>query len=335
MKPRCLLYVGVLFLALVGCGLGCYELNRAWLAACKRAWEEEYYGLDEVLGQVEVLVPRQRNPGTARLSPGGTRLLVGTNEVLRMIDLVDKRDLKVDMKGAEGALWVTDDLFALQLGGSCYFLVDAGDMTRSRFEKIKREDVEDIHETLKALVERATQVYIFEAWSPSIWLEGEGFRYAVSNPFPSDQPEKLEALLAETPHLSVPVFSPSRPGKAYAVDGRLYSPDNRYYAVVPANDVERVSIYTSEGKLVAQAYNKGWGMGIYGWTYDGSGVIFVMGALGSSAGVFHPEQPIYKLLVPGAVKRGTPVPMSTPTPTPTSEGGLPGATVFPLETLVP
>ena len=44
-KPRCLLYVGVLLLALVGR----VWFGRAWLAACNWAWEEEYYGLDEVL----------------------------------------------------------------------------------------------------------------------------------------------------------------------------------------------------------------------------------------------------------------------------------------------
>lgn len=93
-------------------------------------------------------------------------------------------------------------------------------------------------------------------------------------------------------------------------------------------------LFSKDEELLTQACkNGGWDPSVLGWAHDSSGVYFKMQQGTVDGAVIYPWVPIFKLLVPGAVKRGTPAPKYTPTPT--SEGGIPGATVLPLETLVP
>ena len=72
---------------------------------------------------------------------------------------------------------------------------------------------------------------------------------------------------------------------------------------------------------MAHAFKWGWYSYFLGWAYDSSGAYFMFRPMGVDADVLHPRHPIYKLLVPGAKPRGTPVPVYTPTPS--SSSGAP------------
>lgn len=145
--------------------------------------------------------------------------------------------------------------------------------------------------------------------------------------------DEIEAHLADVPHTIIqggrPPFDP---------DPRYYSPDGRYYiANRPFRNPDggggrqEAMFDAATEKEVAHAYKHYWSTYFLGWAYDNSGAYFMFKPRTADADVLHPRHPIYKLLVPGATPRGTPVPMYTPTPT--SEGGVPqGATLIPVGT---
>jgi len=70
---------------------------------------------------------------------------------------------------------------------------------------------------------------------------------------------------------------------------------------------------------VAHAHKRGWVEYIRGWAYDSSGVIIQYAGGSVDEDAANPENPIYKLLVPGAT------PSLVGTPTSAGESRAPGA----------
>jgi len=121
---------------------------------------------------------------------------------------------------------------------------------------------------------------------------------------------EIDEQLEDIPHQTVHVEP---------IDPRIktYSPDERYY-------VKAGEIYDAQtDELVAYADKQVWVGSVLGWAYDSSGVYIQYSGGSVDESAANPESPIYKLLVPGATPRGTPVPVYTPTPA--SDGRVPAA----------
>ena len=286
------------------------------LLACGGGWsspEERYARLNElteVVGEVDLIMGAEREAGSAKISPDGRWLLVklmhrdrewisahgGTGTEWVLVDLVNNVEYALPLHGST-ARWLRDDLFALK--GAPYHLVHVPDLKITPLEK--REDFE--------VLEGADIIYALPTF-------GVGGTTLVTNdpryPYWVLAGPELGTWLESVP--SQIVYADKGPDPK----AKTYSPDGRYYLT------RSVYIYDAQtDELVAYCNKKGWVGSDLGWAADSSGVIIQWHGGSVDEAAANPENPIYKLLVPGATPRGTPVPVSTPTPS--SEGRVPGA----------
>lgn len=292
---------------LAGVGLG------GVLSACCCGWvsDERRYELinklDDVMGEVDLVMGAEREPTFAYLSPDGKWMLVeldhrdpywisrhqGSGIEWVLIDLVNNVEHPLTLRSFT-ARWLRDDLFALAFP---HYLVHVPDLKITPLER--REGLETL--------EGASMIYALPD------LGGGGTTLVTDDPsYPYWVPigSELGTWLDSVPSQIVCADKGPDP------KAKTYSPDERYY-------VKAGEIYDAQtDELVAYADKQVWVGSVLGWAYDSSGVYirYSGGSVDESAA--NPESPIYKLLVPGATPRGTPVPVSTPTPA--SEGRIPG-----------
>ena len=293
--------------------------------------------VDDILGEVEPVVLAERGPGlSSKVSPNGRWLIVnlenvqGNMDQLIAIDLEHNREYQIaEGLWARGLVWLDDNHAVIDVA-SGPVVFRASDRTVWSLEnQMPRPD------SLGGLG-GADFIYAIEE------LRGGGSCLVTTDPdFPylvavNWEGAELEENLSGIPHTII------QTGLVFDPDARYYSPDGRYYIAERSfRDPGSFMTHGQEAmfdaateKEVAHAYKHYWATYFLGWAYDSSGAYFMFQPRGADADILHPRHPIYKLLVPGATPRGTPVPMYTPTPTRDSSVP-PGATVIPLNTPIP
>jgi len=283
--------------------------------------------LDEVIGEVELLIPAERNHHGVYVSPDGRKLLAEIGEAAIVMDFVsgEEERVKPDCE-IYNLRWLDDSHFVVEGGVYCYHVVDVRDLSVTRIELFPKEQLDGVREV--ELLRQADQLYALKDFGGSgytLLALDEEFRYVFRL---GRTDAEVETLLAEIPHVAVPRRKKCGAEKCPSLNGEFYT-----QTFTSAGRAGYLGIFSKDGELLSRVYKKGWSPWVLGWAHDSSGVYFEMQVGTVDGAVIYPWVPVFKLLVPGAVKRGTPVPMYTPTPT--SEGGIPGATVLPLETLVP
>ncbi len=137
--------------------------------------------------------------------------------------------------------------------------------------------------------------------------------------------DELEAHLADIPHTTVKALGlqfDTNTQRYFSSDGRYYITNRPFGDPDGGGGMMAAMFDAATNQEVAHAYKYYWNTYFLGWAYDSSGAYFMFQPRSGDADVLHPRHPVYKLLVPGAAKRGTPVPV--PTPTPVGKSRAPG-----------
>jgi len=276
--------------------------------------------LDDVLGEVEPIVLAEREPMAASLSPDGKWMLVLIRETgpVLAIDLEHNQEYEILSDGGTTARWLDDNHAFLRRG----IILRVPDIEMWQVERLSFPDPAP---TDIDVLRDAKFVYVLVGWPSSVPVlvtADPSVPYEVAVNW---SVEEVEAHLAGIPHTIIQAG-----GLPFDYNSRHYSPDGQYYVAprpvnVPGDSLDYPLIAMFDAateKEVAHAFKWGWHGDFRGWAYDNSGAYFIYKPWGVDADVLHPRHPIYKLLVPGATPRGTPVPVSTPTPS--SEGRVPG-----------
>ncbi|MBC7251042.1 MAG: hypothetical protein H5T62_12255 [Anaerolineae bacterium] len=289
--------------------------------------------LDDVLGEVEPVVLAEREPLAAEMSPDGQWLIVVMEHEQRFrewiaIDLVHNVEhvLATRDGGSSGLAWLDNQHAVVTMGGGLSML-RVPDLSRWRLTDLRPPSSDPV--TDLGILWEADYLYVVEGEFSSgyaVFSVDEDLPYYVSMSTVWRTQEDVETALASIPHTII-----QAEGLLFDYNSRHYSPDGQYYVAprpvnVPGDSLDYPLIAMFDAateKEVAHAFKWGWHGDFRGWAYDSSGAYFIYKPWGVDAGVLHPRHPIYKLLVPGATPRGTPVPVSTPTPS--GEGRIPGA----------
>lgn len=240
--------------------------------------------LDGWRGELELVVPAQREPRGGFLSPNGRWLLVplGCFNYPKQWVLLDlatgtERDLR---SKTDYFRWLEDDLFTH--GGSIF---NATDLTTKDLE--------------------------YREYEPEL-LAGAEVIYAMSDPgrggilLLSGDPDVPYAVHVREVEGGLEGWAAAAPpgqrrvvvrGKSGADRGPYYSPDGVYYAVEKQNPRRVEIIRTQDGQVVAKAWKKDYVLNILGWAHNGSGVYFESRVRGGSASALAPETPVFKLSI--------------------------------------
>jgi hypothetical protein len=319
------IWLAVTFLALACSPCNCCSLYPA--PASPYASENR---LQDVLGKVEPVVLAEREPMLASVSPDGKWMLVllqDSGPVLA-IDLEHNQEYEVlPDKGSHGQ-WLNES----------YAVVGRMMLHVPSLETWRLESRYPDPDSLDVL-EGADHVYALEN------LTGGGSVLVTTDPaFPywvsvNWEGTELGEHLSGIPHTIIQAggIHPDPNQKHYSPDGRYYMLDVGQAYLEGVRFTRKplgygpVMFDAATGQEIARALKRDWDAYFLGWAYDSSGAYFMFIPSTADADLLHPRHPIYKLLVPGATPRGTPMPMYTPTPT-RDASVPPGATVIPLGT---
>ncbi|MFQ6102456.1 MAG: hypothetical protein ACE5OS_14685, partial [Anaerolineae bacterium] len=298
-ERRTLRWVWVALTLAMGTGLGCgigYNMPANPYPGENR--------LDDVLGEVEPVVLAESEPLLAELSPDGRWLLMMDNErEWYVIDLDGNQTHSLGRWGQHAA-WMSDTHAVIGFG-----MLYAPDLAMWSLEY--RDPKPDSLDGL----ERSSHIYALEnlGGGGSVLVTADrDLPYYVTVNWDG---EELKEHLSGIPHTIIQAG-----GLLFDYNSRHYSPDGQYYVAprpvnVPGDSLDYPLIAMFDAameKEVAHAFKWGWHGDFIGWAYDNSGAYFIYKPWGVDADVLHPRHPIYKLLVPGATPRGTPVPVDTP-----------------------
>ncbi|MCR4407941.1 MAG: hypothetical protein NUW24_13660 [Anaerolineae bacterium] len=307
----------------LGCGIGYYVSENPYPAENR---------IDDVLGEIEPIVLAEREPLTAEISPDGQWLIAVMEHEQRFrewiaIDLVHNVEhvLATRDGGSSGLVWLDNQHAVMTMGGGLSML-RVPDLNRWHLTDLRSPSSAPV--TDLGILWKADYLYVVEGEFSSgyaVFSVDEDLPYYVSMSTVWRTQEDVETALAGIPHTII------QAGRSFDPDARYYSPDGRYYVTDrPFGEPGTLMTYNQEAmfdaateKEVAHAYKYYWSTYFLGWAYDSSGAYFMFQPRGVDADVLHPRHPIYKLLVPGATPRGTPVPASTPTPS--GESRAPGS----------
>ena len=266
--------------------------------------------IQDVLGQIEPVVLAEKNPLDAKLSPDGRWMLV-----LSRVEGKDGPLVAIDLERSEEHLVLANGSFVTWVNNT-HAVLDKGIMLR--VPDLKMWSLTDRKPTPGGLdkLQGASHIHALN-FEGHAWLVSTdpAYPYRVTVNWNSDE---LEVHLAGIPHTTVKAS-----GLQFDTNTqRYFSPDGRYYITnrVFSEPNEKLEQFqeamfdAATNQEVAHAYKYYWNTYFLGWAYDSSGAYFMFQPRGVDADVLHPRHPVYKLLVPGAAKRGTPAPVSTPTP---------------------
>jgi hypothetical protein len=258
--------------------------------------QQQINTLNYVKSQVELVIPAQRHLGTASVSPSGRWLEAGGK---LLIDLVTGSEREFTIKSTM-LRWLEDDIFV-----SGPYLYYAPDLTIIKLESyIGPEHIE--------LLRDAENVYALTGSGVVLVSTDPDYPYWVATGLSSPE---LDSALGDIPYVAVSSYGQ---GELLLRGGQAPSPDGRYYVTHNCpirkkdyvGDIICIFDVTTE-EMVAGAYKEVRKLQFAGWAYDSSGVYFQSVAGTSAEAAYYPEEPIYKLLVPGAELRGTPAPVIT------------------------
>ncbi len=274
----------------------------------------DYNRLDLTLGQLELVVPAEDRIG-ARLSPDGRWLVVGypgrgtPGDNCRLIDL--ERNQYYENVGC-GSVWVDSEHLV-----EYDHILRVPDMARWELRETGTRYQTDgsIGE-----LERASHIYAVDGIDSVYWLMSTdpALPYYVMSGFNaggSDFVNKdLEMFLEDRPHTII------RRSSSFGYAEPAYSPDGQYYVKArPFEDPSGLggkfpAMFSADGQEVGYGYKYVWSTYFLGWAYDSSGAYFLYRPHTPDGDALYSKWPLYKILVPGATPRGTPVPVADFTP---------------------
>jgi len=255
--------------------------------------------LDEVVGEVELIVPAERNHQGVYLSPDNRKLLINLGNRVSLLDLESGLEEEPDLECEVDILeWLDDDLLLHRGWNYCYELVDARALSATRVELLPKEQLDGVREV--ELLRQADQLYTLKDFGGSgytLLALDEEFRYVFRL---GRTDAEVEALLAEIPHVAVPRRKLCWAEKCPSPNGEFYSQE-----FTLEQGARCLGVFSKDGELLAQACKKGgWDPQVLGWAHDSSEVYFEMQQGTVDGAVMYPWVPIFKLSVP------------TPTPEP-------------------
>jgi hypothetical protein len=264
-------------------------LTTSWLGCClcqvlpRTMIHARANRLDGWHGELELVVPAEREPGGVYLSPNGRWMLVH----LGFFDHPKKWILLDLATGTEHDLrsktdyfrWLEGDLFTH--GGS---ILSATDLT------VKDLEYREYEPELLAGAEVIYALPHFGRGGILLLSTDPNFPYAVHV---RSVEGGLEGWAAAAPPGQRRVVVRGQSGGDV---GPYYSPDGAFYAMEEYGP-GRVEIRTQDGQVAAKAWKKDYVLNILGWAHDGSGVYFQSYVRGGFASALAPETPIFKLSV--------------------------------------
>ena len=252
--------------------------------------------LDEVIGEAELLVPAERKAVGSIISPGGHWLLVKFGRAEWVVfDLDSGVEQALALSCAENpgswvwARWLNERQFVITTPLSrCYYLVEMPDATATLLPIVSEDPAR--------LAEASPPLYITKSLArggPTAFALGDDpFVMHLHNPEHAYDPPPWAAAI---PHIEVP-----RP-----VPGWVQPLQSRTQCFYATGGDQEMSVFSSNGQLLAQASKEGWSFYILGWAHDDSGIYVRMAIGGGSDGaVFYPWEVIWKLKVPEGASCG-------------------------------
>jgi hypothetical protein len=289
----------------------------------------DYNKLDLVLGQVELVVPAEAEPGGAILSPDGRWLVIGygndeqQGSRYSLIDLEHNRSYERFDPGGSAWMWLDNEHIAIG-----YSILRVSDMTRWELHRIEPPS--------GSLGELAAAEHIYAVdMGTTYWLmtADPALPYAIRTSFdtapmitdPTPPEARVDEFLADKPHTIItrnPAYAHSEP--AYSPDGKYYFKDGPFEE--PGSKYPQAGriMYDVNDRAVAYGYKYVWNTIFLGWAYDSSGAYLLYLPRTPAGDALYRKWPIYKVLVPGAQPRGTPA-SATFTPPPTFTPAAPNS----------
>lgn len=270
--------------------------------------------LDDVLGTVELFMPAEKYVGYGDLSPDGRWMIVfGAQKpspdddfVSYLIDIEKGLEYNLDQPIIHG-YWL-DNEHILDFDR----LFRISDFRSWRLSQAELETINELEDIPEIYDVRASSGWKILSVDPA-------FPYLYTGDWDIGDPTHRDRILLDIPHITV-TEEEARFSINTSHGDKVYSPDGKYYVTTrqtkdPTHNLGGSAevIYDAVTDVeVAHAFKWGWSDYFLGWASDSSGIYTLF--LPREGDMWHTSFPIYKLLVPGAVLRGTPMPTTPPTP---------------------
>jgi hypothetical protein len=278
----------------------------------------DFNRLDLTLGELELVVPAETRVDAA-LSPDGRWLAVfrtiptatGTDGYIDILDLENNQLYEHVGKGKGPIRWLDDQ-----------HLIHTAVLSILRVPDMAQWPLEVIAPPAGELGELDAADHIFAVDLTSryyLTTTDPMMPYLIYSEFqagPGYTNDALNDFLANRPHTIVrrdPYAGTKNP--VYSSDGQYYIGSRPFED--PTHNLRQSGriIFDKNGQEIAYGYKYGWSAYFLGWAYDGSSAYFLYQPRSADGDLLYQKWPVYKVLVPGAEKRGAPVAVTlTPTP---------------------
>ena len=264
--------------------------------------------VERVRGNVELLAPAQWSlTGLVSLSPDGRFMALHrtiNNQREMIIKNLVTHEITIAIPQITEMRWLdTHHGVMFTPNRNCYYTVYPQQMVTKPIHVIARDDY--FHEqgwaTIQSYLDTAQHAYVMETFgdgagykavlehtdhSWSLFYLGYGTELGMTR-------TQLETYLQTVPFIQIP--RQARPTVTLTND-QLPSPHQPWYVTREVWNVnERVAIYSTEDRLLAEAYKPGWDPYVLGWSHDGTSVYIQFRRSGAAAAVLQPAMPVYKL----------------------------------------